>query len=281
MARVLHGVVRALYETKLEGIDDAKDDAKRDTKDDKGNATRKVKPRRTIDIDKRSCSSELRASSSRRGRQAANSRTPPMQQAMAEATTTPVATPSPTELAAADVVNRYSAWAAAAGVIPVPVVDVLAVGGVQLKMLRELSRIYDVEFSENIGKSVIGVLVGALVPAGAAPAAAMGFASALKFVPVIGSAIASLSMPAFSAAATYAVGKVFIRHFASGGTLLDFNPQEYRDFLRQQARSKSKAEKDAVTAAPATDAPAKDSAAKGGTASSSPASPRSPSKPAN
>jgi uncharacterized protein (DUF697 family) len=136
---------------------------------------------------------------------------------------------------AADLVNRYSAWAAAAGVIPVPLVDVAAIAGVQLKMLRELAAIYEVEFSQNVGKSVIAALLGSLVPAGAAPVAAMGVASALKFIPIVGTTLASISLPALSAAATYGVGKVFIQHFASGGTLLDFNPQDYREFMRQQA----------------------------------------------
>jgi uncharacterized protein (DUF697 family) len=138
-----------------------------------------------------------------------------------------------------DLVNRYAAWAAAAGVIPFPVVDALAIGGLQLRMLRQLAAIYDVEFSENIGKSVTAALLGALVPAGAAPVAALGFASALKFIPLVGSTLASLSMPALAGAATYAVGKVFIQHFESGGTLLDFNPQDYREFLRQQAKAKT------------------------------------------
>jgi hypothetical protein len=41
-------------------------------------------------------------------------------------------------------------------------------------------------------------------------------------------------MPALSAGATYIIGKVFIQHFASGGTLLDFNPPDYREFIKAQ-----------------------------------------------
>src|SRR5205823_10694846 len=37
-----------------------------------------------------------------------------------------------------------------------------------------------------------------------------------------------------SAGATYVIGKVFIQHFASGGTLLDFNPPDYREFIKAQ-----------------------------------------------
>jgi len=41
-------------------------------------------------------------------------------------------------------------------------------------------------------------------------------------------------MPVVSAGATWVIGKVFIQHFASGGTLLDFNPPDYRELIRTQ-----------------------------------------------
>lgn len=139
------------------------------------------------------------------------------------------------EARANDVVDRYVAWAAAAGVIPVPVVDVVAIGGVQLRMLHHIAAVYDVPFSENRGKSYIAALIGSILPASAAAPTAIGLASMLKFIPIVGTTIASVSMPALSAAATYGVGKVFIKHFASGGTLLDFNPKDYVEFMKLQA----------------------------------------------
>src|ERR1700704_1323624 len=135
---------------------------------------------------------------------------------------------------AAKLVDRFSLWSGAAGLIPVPLVDIAAVGGVQLQMLRKLSEIYGVPFSDNRGKSIIASLAGSLIPASAATTTAMGFSSALKFIPGIGSAVAALTMPVFSAGATYAIGKAFIQHFASGGTLLDFNPPDYREFIKAQ-----------------------------------------------
>jgi hypothetical protein len=36
------------------------------------------------------------------------------------------------------------------------------------------------------------------------------------------------------------IGKVFIQHFASGGTLLDFNPPDYREFIKAQKENFSK-----------------------------------------
>ena len=46
-------------------------------------------------------------------------------------------------------VKRYMWWSMGAGLVPVPVLDLAAVSGVQLKMLAEISRIYDVPVSEK------------------------------------------------------------------------------------------------------------------------------------
>jgi uncharacterized protein (DUF697 family) len=134
---------------------------------------------------------------------------------------------------ASKLVDRFSLWGGAAGLIPVPLVDLAAVGGVQLQMLRRLSEIYDVPFSQNLGKSVIASLAGAIIPASTATTTAMGVGSMIKSVPG-GQMVGALTMPVFSAAATYVIGKVFIQHFASGGTLLDFNPPDYREFIKAQ-----------------------------------------------
>jgi uncharacterized protein (DUF697 family) len=131
---------------------------------------------------------------------------------------------------ASKLVERFALWSGVAGLIPVPIIDVFAVGGLQIQLLRRLSQIYDVPFSENRGKALIASLAGSMIPA----TSGIGAASALKAVPVFGMIAAGFVMPALSAGATYAIGKAFIQHFASGGTLLDFNPPDYRDFFRAQ-----------------------------------------------
>jgi len=135
---------------------------------------------------------------------------------------------------ASQLVDRYSLWSGAAGLIPVPIVDVVVVGGVQLQMLRKLSETYGVPFSDNMGKSVLASLAGSLIPASTATTTAMGVGSLMKGLPGIGTMVGALTMPAFSAGATYIIGKVFIQHFASGGTLLDFDPPDYREFIKAQ-----------------------------------------------
>src|SRR5208337_4520612 len=131
---------------------------------------------------------------------------------------------------ASQLVDRLALWSGAAGLIPVPLVDLAAVGGVQLYMLRRLSEIYGVPFSDNRGKSILASLAGAVIPYSTATTTA----GIIKFFPGMGSAIGALTMAAVSAPATWVIGKVFIQHFASGGTLLDFNPPDYREFIKAQ-----------------------------------------------
>src|SRR5687767_373006 len=65
---------------------------------------------------------------------------------------------------ASQVVDRFSLWSGAAGLVPIPIADVAAIVGVQLQMLRRLSDIYGVPFVDNRGKSVLTALAGAIIP---------------------------------------------------------------------------------------------------------------------
>jgi uncharacterized protein (DUF697 family) len=168
-------------------------------------------------------------------------------EAMASASTD---VPEQRDQVASKLVDRFAIWSGVAGLVPLPVVDVLAVGGLQLQMLRRLSQIYGVEFSENRGKALIAALAGCMIPA----TSGMGAASALKAVPVLNLIAAGFVMPVLSAGATYAIGKAFVQHFESGGTLLDFNPPDYRDFVKAQkqmweSRSRSRERNTASTTA--------------------------------
>jgi uncharacterized protein (DUF697 family) len=112
----------------------------------------------------------------------------------------------------------------------VPIVDLAAVGGLQIQMLRRISQIYDVPFSKNRGKALIAGLAGTMIPA----STGLGMASIIKSVPVAGTAIGAITTPALSMGATYVIGMAFIEHFASGGTLLDFDPPDYREFIKAE-----------------------------------------------
>jgi uncharacterized protein (DUF697 family) len=135
------------------------------------------------------------------------------------------------------VINRYLPWSMGAGLIPLPMVDAAAVVGIQLKMLSEISKIYGVEFSENIGKNVIGSLVGGV---GATTLAAGTFGSAVKAIPGFGTILGAATLPVVAGATTFAIGKIFTQHFASGGTFLSFNSVEAKKvFAESFAEGKS------------------------------------------
>jgi uncharacterized protein (DUF697 family) len=152
---------------------------------------------------------------------------------------------------ASQLVDRLSLWSGAAGLIPVPLVDVAAVGGVQLYMLRRLSEIYEIPFSENRSRAILSSVAGAIAPASVATATG----SFIKALPGIGTVIGALTMPVASAGATWVIGKVFIQHFASGGTLLDFNPPDYREFIKEQQGTLAARTRRAFPAPPAGTAP--------------------------
>ncbi len=128
-------------------------------------------------------------------------------------------------------VERFSLYSGVAGLLPVPVVDVAAVGGVQLQMLRRISQLYDVPFSKNRGKAIVASLAGTMIPA----STGLGVASIAKSVPIAGTTIGAMTAPALSVGATYVIGMTFVEHFARGGTLLDFDPPDHREFIKAAA----------------------------------------------
>ena len=128
-------------------------------------------------------------------------------------------------VSAADrVVLTSSLIAAGAGAIPLPVWDIVVITGLQLKMLADVSKLYEVPFTQNLGKSAIGALVGGLGPS---YLARVSFGAAVKVIPRVGQIVGMVALPALAGGCTYAIGKVFIANYESGGTLLSFKPKEF------------------------------------------------------
>ena len=125
------------------------------------------------------------------------------------------------EMTALNLVNRYSLYSAGVGLIPLPLVDMAGVAAIQVKLLSDLSALYEVPFSENRGKSIVAALLGGIAPASMA---ASGFGQLFRSIPIFGQAFGFLTVSLFATAATWAVGRVFIQHFESGGTFLNFDP---------------------------------------------------------
>jgi len=132
---------------------------------------------------------------------------------------------------AVKLIRRYSLFGGVASMVPAPVIDLAAITAVQIQMLRKLSEIYDVPFSENRGKAIVASLVGSMIPG----SSGIGAASLLKGMPFLGTLAASVAMPALATGATYTIGMTFLQHFKSGGTLLDFEPPNYHPFIKEAA----------------------------------------------
>lgn len=128
-------------------------------------------------------------------------------------------------------IHKYTAGAMAVGIIPLPLVDLAALVALQLKMLHSLSATYNIPFKANIGKSAVSSLVSGYAPyASAVPLAA----SISKLIPGIGHVSGGATLVILNGASTYAVGKVFTQHFASGGTFLSFDPEKVRGYFAEQ-----------------------------------------------
>ncbi len=119
-------------------------------------------------------------------------------------------------------VKKYAMGSMAVGLIPFPYIDFSALSTIQIQMLRHLAKQYEVEFSKETVKSLIASLFGSAVSVTAA-------ASLAKLVPVVGQASGMISMAVLGGAGTYALGTVFIEHFESGGTLLNFEPEKMKE----------------------------------------------------
>lgn len=140
---------------------------------------------------------------------------------------TPYVEPTQEEL---DTLIRHHVWTAmAVGLVPIPLVDLAGILGVQLNLMRKLANYYRVPFLQDSVKNILSSLIGSALPV----TVAAPVASLLKVIPVIGTSVGAVSMPLVAGAATYAVGKVFIQHFASGGTFLTFNPQKVKAYYSE------------------------------------------------
>ncbi len=132
-----------------------------------------------------------------------------------------------------DVVKNYMMWTGAAGIIPVPIVDFAAISAIQLNMLNKIGEIYGYKFSANWGKEVIGSMVGGYLSTTIGNGIGLRI---VKAIPIIGGIASSLVVPGLAAGSTWALGQIFITHFESGGTVLDFDPKKYKDHFTEMIK---------------------------------------------
>ncbi len=131
-----------------------------------------------------------------------------------------------------EIINRHVYWGVGAGLIPLPLADIAAVTAVQLDMLKQICRFYDVDYSEEKGKAWVGALVSSSL---SAVLARLG-SSVFKLVPIVGSLAGAASMAVISGASTFALGVAFSRHFAKGGSLSDINRSSIEEVYKEKLK---------------------------------------------
>ncbi|MHC9538703.1 MAG: YcjF family protein [Vulcanimicrobiota bacterium] len=128
------------------------------------------------------------------------------------------------------VMYKYMMRNAALGFLPIPFIDVVTIGGTQLAMLAGISKVYGVDYTQHMAKPIVASLLGAI---GYDFAVRIIAGALFKSIPVLGFVAGMATMPILGAASTYAVAKIFIQHFESGGTFLNFNAEEAKKYFTQ------------------------------------------------
>lgn len=118
-----------------------------------------------------------------------------------------------------DAIIRKRVYAALAmGLAPLPLLDLAGLFAIQVELVHALAKKFEVPFRQDLAKAGLTALLGSFLPVSTFPV----LASALKVIPVIGLTTSAVGLSLSGGACTYAVGYVFARHFASGGTFMDF-----------------------------------------------------------
>lgn len=129
------------------------------------------------------------------------------------------------------IVKNWSQWGMVAGFIPVPFLDLATISGLQIKMVYDLCKVYDVPFKQRQVRAILSGLVGGGVTT-VSSAALSG--ALIKHIPIIGSSLGAITQPALSYATTYAIGTVFVRHFESNGTLMSMSAKALKASYHEQ-----------------------------------------------
>jgi len=128
------------------------------------------------------------------------------------------------------VIKNHLFMSVGLGIVPIPLVDLAGFMAVQYDMAKKIAKIYDVDFSQERVRSIVIALLGSILPVAVTGTAA----SLLKFIPVIGPFATSITVGSLGGACTYAIGRVLVQHFETGGTLLDFDAEKMREHFKRE-----------------------------------------------
>lgn len=130
------------------------------------------------------------------------------------------------------IAKRYSLISLGVGLVPLPVVDLVALSTLQLAMIRELCNCYGQRFYKHRSRHLVTALVGG--GATVATARGIGLYATGHALPL--RLLGFGGMGLLGGASTLALARVFILHFEAGGSILDFDPQRMREHYLAELR---------------------------------------------
>ena len=117
------------------------------------------------------------------------------------------------------------------GMIPSFVIEVTGVTGIEVKMIRDLAEIYEFPVPHKlVAYKILISVIGSILPF----YLAARMRSAVKGLPLFGHVVYVSFLSATNGAAVYAVGKIFQRHYESGGTFLSSNNSTIRSYFKER-----------------------------------------------
>ncbi len=132
------------------------------------------------------------------------------------------------------IVGLYSKIAVVAGLMPGGLLNYAAILAVQVTMVWRIANTFGKGESKARIRGVILAMLGSAVPTAVGGTTMLGTRAALihSTSAFLASTLAAFVVtPVFAYAMTKAVGSVFVMHFESGGTLLDFDPKAFREYF--------------------------------------------------
>lgn len=141
--------------------------------------------------------------------------------------------PSAVVLQADICIKNHVIAAMGIGLIPSAVVDVLGITAIEVKMIRDLAKIHRFPVPHKlVAYKVLISLLGSIGPV----YLSTRLHAALKGVPLVGHAVYVGMLSVTGGAAVYAVGKIFQKHYETGGTFLSGDNALLRNYFKQKYR---------------------------------------------
>jgi uncharacterized protein (DUF697 family) len=121
-------------------------------------------------------------------------------------------------------VERHAAYSAVGGIIPLPLANVASVTALIVRMVKALSDHYRVPFERARARAIVIGLMGGAMPTGFGVVTTTSLLHLVPGANLIGLAVCSVT----AAACTRSIGRIFVEHFESGATLVEFPAIERR-----------------------------------------------------